>query len=138
LYCPQTACDYLGSRQRNIYDAEIGSKKVRSSPFLRHSCSSRRLPRPLPACRVCSRRGSRLAAKYGPEISLRDFTERFAYDCLWRAEARSKAGKPPAACTLPDLEQPRPPDKAPETVNDDPRRVPVNIKNKFTEYLIPA
>src|SRR6516225_5400179 len=32
------------------------------------------------ACRVCSRRGSyrltRLAAKYGPEISLREFTEK--------------------------------------------------------------
>jgi hypothetical protein len=46
------------------------------------------------ACRVCSRRGSyrlaRLAAKFGPEISLRDLTDRFSYDCLWRAEARSK------------------------------------------------
>jgi len=49
------------------------------------------------ACRVCSRRGSyrlaRLAAKFGPEISLRDLTDRFSYDCLWRAEARSKKGK---------------------------------------------
>jgi hypothetical protein len=46
------------------------------------------------ACRVCSRTGSyrlaRLAAKFGPEISLRDLTDRFSYDCLWRAEARSK------------------------------------------------
>jgi hypothetical protein len=52
------------------------------------------------ACRVCSRRGSyrlaRLAAKFGPEISLRDLTDRFSYDCLWRAEARSKRGK--SAC----------------------------------------
>jgi hypothetical protein len=52
------------------------------------------------ACRVCSRSGSyrlaRLAAKYGPEITLGDLTERFSYDCLWRAEARSKAGK--SAC----------------------------------------
>jgi hypothetical protein len=51
-------------------------------------------------CRVCSRRGSyrlaRLAAKFGPEISLRDLTDRFSYDCLWRAEARSKKGK--SAC----------------------------------------
>jgi hypothetical protein len=43
------------------------------------------------ACRVCSRSGSyrlaRLAAKYGPEITLRDLMERFSYDCLWRAEA---------------------------------------------------
>ena len=49
------------------------------------------------AGRVCSRRGSyrlaRLAAKYGPEISLRDLLDRFSYDCLWRAEARSKKGK---------------------------------------------
>jgi hypothetical protein len=52
------------------------------------------------ACRVCSRTGSyrlaRLAAKFGPEITLRDLTDRFSYDCLWRAEARSKAGK--SAC----------------------------------------
>jgi hypothetical protein len=49
------------------------------------------------ACRVCSQSGSyrlaRLAAKHGPEITLRDLTERFSYDCLWRAEARSKAGQ---------------------------------------------
>ena len=48
------------------------------------------------ACRLCTRRGSyrlaRLAAKYGSEISLRDLTERFSYDCLWRAKARSKRG----------------------------------------------
>jgi hypothetical protein len=40
------------------------------------------------ACRVCSRSGSyrlaRLAAKFGPEITLRDLTDRFSYDCLWR------------------------------------------------------
>jgi hypothetical protein len=39
------------------------------------------------ACRVCTRSGSyrlaRLAAKYGPEITLRDLMERFSYDCLW-------------------------------------------------------
>jgi hypothetical protein len=60
------------------------------------------------ACRVCSRRGSyrlaRLAAKYGPEIRLRDLTERFSYDCLWRAEARSKKGKSACGVYLPDLE----------------------------------
>jgi hypothetical protein len=50
-----------------------------------------------------------LAAKYGPEISLLDLTDRFSYDCLWRAEARSKKGK--SACVyLPDIEQTRPPD----------------------------
>ena len=52
------------------------------------------------ACRVCSRRGAyrlaRLAAKHGPETSLRDVLDRFSYDCLWRAEARSKRGK--SAC----------------------------------------
>ena len=52
------------------------------------------------ARRVCARRGcyrlARLAAKYGPEITLRDLTDRFSYDCLWRAEARSKRDK--SAC----------------------------------------
>ena len=69
------------------------------------------------ACRVCSRRGSyrlaRLAAKFGPEISLRDLTDRFSYDCLWRAEARSTKGKSACGVYLPDLEQPRPPDVPP-------------------------
>jgi hypothetical protein len=72
------------------------------------------------ACRVCSRRGSyrlaRLAAKFGPEISLRDLTDRFSYDCLWRAEARSKKGKSACGVYLPDLEQPRPPDVPPGIV----------------------
>ena len=69
------------------------------------------------ACRVSARHGSyrlaRLAAKYGPEISLRDLTERFSYGCLWRAEARSKRGKSACGVYLPDLEQPRPPDAPP-------------------------
>ena len=60
------------------------------------------------ACRQCSRRGAyrlaRLAAKFGPEISLRDLTDRFSYDCLWRAEARSKRGKSACGVYLPDLE----------------------------------
>jgi hypothetical protein len=60
------------------------------------------------ACRVCSRGGSyrlaRLAAKYGPEITLRDLTDRFSNDCLWRAEARSKKGKSACGVYLPDLE----------------------------------
>jgi hypothetical protein len=37
-------------------------------------------------CRVCSRNGAyrlaRLAAKFGPEIRLRDLLDRFSYDCL--------------------------------------------------------
>jgi hypothetical protein len=69
------------------------------------------------ACGVCSGRGSyrlaRLAAKFGPEISLRDLTDRFAYDRLWRAEARSKRGRSSCGVYLPDLEQPRPPDDRP-------------------------
>ena len=69
------------------------------------------------ACRVCSRRGSyrlaRLAAKFGPEITLRDLTDRFSYDCLWRAEARTKAGKSACGVYLPDLANPRPPDLPP-------------------------
>ena len=57
-----------------------------------------------------------LAAKFGPEISLRDLTDRFSYDCLWRAEARSKKGKSACGVYLPDLEQPRPPDVPPGMV----------------------
>jgi hypothetical protein len=69
------------------------------------------------ACRVCARRGvyrlARLAAKFGPEISLRDLTDRFSYDCLWPVEARSKHGVSWCGVYLPDLEQPRPPDAPP-------------------------
>jgi hypothetical protein len=72
------------------------------------------------ACRVCSRRGSyrlaRLAAKFGPEISLRDLTDRFSYHCMWRAEAHGKKGKSAGSVHLPDLEQPRPPDVPPGLV----------------------
>jgi hypothetical protein len=69
------------------------------------------------SCRVCPRAGSyrlaRLAAKYGPETALRDLTDRFSYDCMWRAEARSKKGKSACGVYLPDLEQKRPPDLPP-------------------------
>ena len=72
------------------------------------------------ACRVCSRNGvyrlARLAAKFGPEIGLRDLLDRFSYDCLWRAEARSKKSKSACGVYLPDLEQPRPPDLPPGLV----------------------
>jgi hypothetical protein len=71
-------------------------------------------------CRACSRSGSfrlaRLAAKFGPEISLRDLLDRFSYDCLWRGEARSKRGKSACGVYFPDLEQPRPPDLPPGAV----------------------
>jgi hypothetical protein len=35
------------------------------------------------------------------------------YDCLWRAEARSKKGKSACGVYLPDLEQKRPSDLPP-------------------------
>jgi hypothetical protein len=47
---------------------------------------------------------------------LRDLTERFSYDCLWRAEARSKKGKLACGVYLPDLEHKRPPDLPPGMV----------------------
>ena len=68
-------------------------------------------------CGVCSRGGAyrlaRLAAKFGPEIGLRDLLDRFSYDCLRRAEARGKRGVSACGVYLPDLEQPRPPDLPP-------------------------
>jgi hypothetical protein len=71
-------------------------------------------------CRVCSRGGAyrlaRLAAKFGPEIGLRDVLDRFTYDCLWRTEARGKRGVSACGVYLPDLEQPRPPDLPPGLV----------------------
>jgi hypothetical protein len=71
-------------------------------------------------CRVCARRGSyrlaRLAAKFGPEITLRDLTDRFSYDCLWRAEAHGKRGISSCGVYLPDLEASRPPDLPPGMV----------------------
>jgi hypothetical protein len=68
------------------------------------------------ACRHCSRAGryrlARLAAKSGPEISLDEVLQRFSYDCLWRDESRAKKALKAQVCgvSLPDLEQPRPPD----------------------------
>ena len=59
---------------------------------------------------------ARLAAKFGPEITLRDLTDRFSYDCMWRAEARSKKGKSACGVYLPDLEHKRPPDLPPGMV----------------------
>ena len=57
-----------------------------------------------------------MAAKYEPEISLRDLTDRFSYDCMWRAEAHGKTSKSACGVYLPDLEQPRLPDKPPGMV----------------------
>jgi hypothetical protein len=71
-------------------------------------------------CRVCSRNGAyrlaRLAAKFGPEISLRDLLDRFSFDCLWRAEAHGNRGVSACGVYLPDLEQLRPPDLPPGLV----------------------
>src|SRR5580693_9009760 len=79
-------------------------------------------------CRVCSRNGAyrlaRLAAKFGPEISLRDLADRFSYDCLWRAEAHGKRGVSACGVYLPDLGQPRPPDLPPGLI-----RLRVVVKN---------
>jgi hypothetical protein len=38
------------------------------------------------------------------------------YECLWRAEARSKRGQSACGVYLPDLEHPRPPDLPPRPV----------------------
>jgi hypothetical protein len=60
-------------------------------------------------CRVCARKGSyrlaRIAAKYGPEITLRDLLDKLSYDCLWRTQSRSKKGRTGCGVYLPDLEQ---------------------------------
>jgi hypothetical protein len=75
-------------------------------------------------CRVCARKGSyrlaRIAAKYGPEITLRDLLDRFSYDCLWRTQSRTKRGRTDCGVYLPDLEQPRPPDLPPGMVKFHP------------------
>jgi hypothetical protein len=49
---------------------------------------------------------ARLAAKYGPEIGLRDLTERFSYDSCG-AETRSNKGKSACDVYLPDLDNPQ-------------------------------
>ena len=48
--------------------------------------------------------------------TLAELTDQFAYDCLWRAEARSKKGKSACGVYLPDLEHKRPPDLPPGLV----------------------
>ena len=59
---------------------------------------------------------ARPAAKFGPEISLRDLLDRFSYDCLWRAEAHGSRGVSACGVYLPDLDHPRPPDMPPGLV----------------------
>ena len=43
-------------------------------------------------------------------------TDRFSYDCMWRAKAHGKKGKSGCGVYLPDLEHPRPPDVPPGMV----------------------
>jgi hypothetical protein len=104
-----------------------GRKRVHSADELMSDIVAKRLVEHLERagfavipCRVCPRQGSyrlaRLAAKFGPEISLRELIDRFSYDCLWRAEARSKRGQSAYGVYLPDLEQKRPPDGPPGIV----------------------
>jgi hypothetical protein len=72
-----------------------------------------RLPR-LFATRLLSARSSGRQIWAGNQPG--DLTDRFSYDCMWRAEARSKKGKSACGVYLPDLEQPRPPDVPPGMV----------------------
>jgi hypothetical protein len=69
---------------------------------------------------ACARGAGRIVSLDGreirAEIALRDLTDRFAYDCMWRAEAHGKKGKSGCGVYLPDLEQPRPPDVPPGMV----------------------
>jgi hypothetical protein len=67
----------------------------------------------------------RLAAKFGPEIGLRDLLDRFSYDCSWRVEASGKRGVSACSVYLPDLEQPRSPDLPPRLT-----RLRVVVKNE--------
>jgi hypothetical protein len=72
-------------------------------------------------CNLCNRKGeyrlARLAAKYGPEISLDDLIDRIAYDCPWRRHPKQRsAGTYDPACGAHylDLNRPtRPPDLPP-------------------------
>ena len=70
------------------------------------------------ACRVASRLLSACASRreIRPRDHLDDLTARFSYDCLWRAEARSKRGVSSCGVYLPELDQPRPPDLPPSLV----------------------
>jgi hypothetical protein len=72
-------------------------------------------------CSLCGRNGAyrlaRLAAKFGPEISMDDLLERLALDCPWRQEpGRRQPGKydPKCGARFIDLDgPPKPPDLPP-------------------------
>lgn len=100
--------DGVGTKHEHEgWTAGIASPIIRSSSSGSHAAF---------ATRRGAYRLARLAAKYGPEIALRDLTDRFCYDCMWRAEARSKKGKSACGVFLPDLENRRPPDLPPGMV----------------------
>jgi hypothetical protein len=69
-------------------------------------------------CRFCNRAGqyrlARLAAKFGPEITLPDLLDRIAFDCAWRTfpgERPPNQYDPKCGAWFVDLGQPRrPPD----------------------------
>ena len=70
------------------------------------------------ACTYCPRSGqyrlARLAAKFGPEISLEDLLDRIAFDCPWRRDPGSRSPAkydPKCGSRFPDLDgAPAPPD----------------------------
>jgi hypothetical protein len=89
----------------------IRRRDAGTSGLLSFRCGPYRLPR-LFAERLLSTGAARRQIR----TSLHDLTERFSYDCLWRAEARSKKGKSVCGVYLPDLERRRPPDLPPRMV----------------------
>ena len=71
-------------------------------------------------CRYCNRRGqyrlARLAAKYGPEITMDDLLDKLACDCPWRRDpAERHPGKYDVKCgaMFIDLDGPPPPSDLP-------------------------
>jgi hypothetical protein len=92
----------LGTAGRGAIRARVGWAEESSANIKR----TLRQGRPGLPCPLSLRRGqdrlpcllatgsyrlARLAAKFGPEISLRDLAERFSCDCLWRAEPRPRS-----------------------------------------------
>lgn len=68
-------------------------------------------------CNRCKRRGSyrlaRLAAKFGPEITMDELLLRLSYDCPWRDGKRYKGQYINCGAFLPDLDRTVPPDLPP-------------------------
>ena len=72
-----------------------------ASPTKPLRCRKDRLPR-LFALRVVSPRSIRREVRARDQ--LRDLTDRFSYDCLWRAETHGRKGKSGCGVYLPDLD----------------------------------